>query len=197
MRRILTVLAVCLCALGVAVAAHARPKVSIKTKYYDVRGKNGAEVLRQINRKGPRHGFLVRAIAQTRYTLSYSYDTVRTSKGCRTKNVVVKMDIIYVYPKLRGKVSRDLNRRWNRFFRGVKAHEQVHGKLAQQMAAAAEKALAGTQVGGKRGCQKIKTVASRNVDKAFKAYERKQIAFDKKEHRDNGNVEKLVVALVK
>lgn len=195
--RILTVLTICLCAFGLAPTAHARPKVSVKTKYYNVRGKSGAEVLRQINRKGPRHGFLVRAIAQTSYTLSYSYDTVKTSKGCRTKNVVVKMDIVYTYPKLRGNVSRDLNRRWSRFYRGVKVHEQVHGKLAQQMAAAAEKSLKATRASGKRGCRKIKTIASRKVDKVFKAYERKQIAFDKKEHRDGGNVERLVIALVR
>lgn len=197
MLRFLAVLAAFLCALSVAATVHARPKVTVKTKHYDVRGKTGAEVLRQINRKGPRHGFLVRAIAQTQYTLSYGFETVQSAKDCRIRKVRVKMDIVYVYPRLKGKVSKNLNRRWKRFLNGVRVHEEVHGKLAKQMAAATEKTLLATRVKGKRGCRKIKRVAKRNADKVFKKYERMQVTFDKKEHRDKGNVERLVVALVK
>lgn len=180
-----------------AASAHARPKISVKTKHYDVRGKTGAEVLRQINRKGPRHGFLVRAIAQTQYSLSYGYESVQTSKGCRINKARVKMEIVYVYPKLDGKVSGRLATRWKSFLKGVRKHEEVHGKLARQMAAATEKTLLSTRVSGKRGCRKIKRVAKRNVDKVFKKYEQKQVAFDKKEHRDNGNVDKLIQKLIR
>lgn len=177
--------------------AHAKTKVSVKTKYYDVRGKTGAEVLRQINRKGPRHGFLVRAIAQTQYSLSYGFESVQTAKDCRITKVEVKMDIVYVYPKLKGKVSKNLNRRWKRFLGGVRVHEEVHGKLAKQMAAAVDKTLHSTRVKGKRGCRKIKRIAERNVSRVYKKYERQQVAFDKKEHRDGGNVERLVTALIR
>ncbi|MEX0345008.1 MAG: DUF922 domain-containing protein [Rhizobiaceae bacterium] len=195
--RVFAVFAALVCAFAVATTASARPKVTVKTKYYDVRGKTGAEVLRQINRKGPRHGFLVRAIAQTQYTLSYGFESVQNEKDCRITKAEVKMDIVYVYPKLRGKVSRKLNNRWKRFLRGVRVHEEVHGKLAKQMASATEKALLATRVKGKRGCRKVRHIAKRNVDKVFKRYERKQVAFDKKEHRKKGNVENLVAALVK
>ncbi len=197
MLRLLAILTAFLCAVAVATGAQARPKVTIKTKHYDVRGKTGSEVLRQINRKGPRHGFLVRAIAQTQYTLSYGYESVQTSKHCRITKAQVKLDIVYVYPRLRSKVSGRLNKRWKRFLSGVRKHEEVHGKLAKQMAAATEKALLATRVNGKRGCRKIKRIAKRNAEKVFKKYERQQVAFDKKEHRDNGNVEKLVTVLVK
>jgi predicted secreted Zn-dependent protease len=195
--RIITVISVLLCAFSFAVTAQAKPKIAIKTKFYEVKGKDGEEVLRNINRKGPRHGFLVRAIAQTQYTLSYGYDTVQSSQGCSVTKAEVKMDIVYVFPKLAGKNSRHLNTRWKQFMAGVQKHEETHGSLARQMASATEKALLSTHVSGKRGCGQIKNVAKRNVDKVFKIYERQQVAFDKKEHRDNGNVEKLVTAFVK
>ena len=195
--RFLAILTALLCGFAFATGAQARPKVTVKTKHYDVRGKTGADILRQINRKGPRHGFLVRAIAQTQYTLSYGFESVQTSKDCRVTKAEVKMDIVYVYPRLRSKVSGKLNKRWKRFLSGVRKHEEVHGKLARQMAAATEKSLLATRVKGKRGCRKIKRVAKRNAEKVFKKYERQQVSFDKKEHRDNGNVENLVTALTR
>ncbi len=195
--RILAFLVAFICAVSVAVTAQARPKILIKTKYYEVQGKTGAQVLRQINRKGPRHGFLTRAIAQTQYSMSYGYQSVQTPKDCKIRKVWVKLNITYVYPKITGKVSGKLNKRWKRFLRGVYKHEQVHGKIASQMAAATEKVLKATRVKGKRGCRKIERIANRNVKKVVKKHEILQIAFDKKEHRDNGKVEKLVLALVK
>ncbi len=195
--RVFAIIAALLCAFAGATAALAKPKIAIETKYYEVTGKTGDEVLRAINRKGPRHGFLVRAIAQTQYTLSYGYEMVQTSKGCSIERAEVKLEIVYVYPKLAGNSSRNLSARWKRFMTGVRKHEEVHGKLAEQMAAATEKALMSTYVSGKRGCDRIRSVAKRNADRVFKQYEREQIAFDKNEHRDNGNVDKLVLALVK
>lgn len=194
--RFTTAIAVFLCALAVATTASARPKVIVKTKYYEVRGKTGVDVMRQINKKGPRHGFLVRAIAQTQYTLSYGFESQQTAKDCRITKAEVKMDITYVYPKLVGNVPRSLKTRWKRFLRGVEKHEQVHGKLASDMAAATEKALLATRVKGKRGCRKIKRVVKRNVDAVFQKYEHKQVRFDQKEHRKNGNVDRLVTALI-
>jgi predicted secreted Zn-dependent protease len=38
------------------------PKVTEKTEYYDISGKTGAELFRSIMRKGPRHGFMSKAI---------------------------------------------------------------------------------------------------------------------------------------
>ena len=63
--------------LGIAVVpvvtADADASVSIKTKTatYSISGKDGNALLDAMDRRGPKHGFLTRAIAQTSYTITW------------------------------------------------------------------------------------------------------------------------------
>ena len=75
--------------LGLAVvpvvAADADASVSIKTKTttYSISGKDGNALLDAMDRRGPKHGFLTRAIAQTSYTVSWTVDWKEKAGDCR------------------------------------------------------------------------------------------------------------------
>ena len=48
--------------------------VESKTVTYPISGSNGSELLDAMDRHGPKHGFLTRAIAQTSYTITWAID---------------------------------------------------------------------------------------------------------------------------
>jgi predicted secreted Zn-dependent protease len=181
--------------VAVAGEAAAGVKVSEKTRSYGVAGGTGAALLAAMDRRGPKHGFLTRAIAQTRYSVSWTIEWGETRSACRVKNIDGELDITYTYPSARG-LAPGLERRWARFLAGVEKHEKVHGDMARQMASAVEKSVGRLSVADDPGCRKARSEAKRRMTAIYADYEARQIKFDVREHRGGGRVEGLIGALV-
>ena len=175
--------------------AAADVKVSEKTRSYEITGKTGAALLAAMDRRGPKHGFLTRAIAQTRYSVSWTIEWGETRTACRVKKIDGELDIIYTYPSTSG-LPTALDRRWKRFLIGVRKHEKVHGDMARQMARAVEKSIARLSVDNDRGCRRARAEGKRRMAAIYAEYEARQIKFDSREHGDGGRVERLIDALV-
>jgi predicted secreted Zn-dependent protease len=178
-----------------ASAAAAEVKVSVQKTYYKISGKTGAALLDAMDRSGPKHGFLTRAIAQTRYAVTWQIEWAQAGNTCKVRAANAELDIKYMYPRVAGGVPAPLERRWDRFFSGVREHEEVHGRIAREMVVAAEKRVLGFSMKNDRSCASRREV-KRRVEEVYSRYEAKQIAFDKVEHRDGGNVQGLVAALI-
>ena len=184
-------------ACAMASSAAAGVKVGVKTNYYEISGKNGEALIAAMDRKGPKHGFLTRAIAQTRYEVGWDLEWTERAGTCRVRKVAGDLSITYTYPKVSGGMDGALGKRWNRFMGGVRKHEETHGSIARQMVAAAEKAIARISTKNDPGCSRIRNEVKRRVNEIYAEYEAKQIRFDEVEHKDGGNVEKLIVSLLK
>lgn len=184
-------------ACAAASSAAAGVKVSVKTDHYEISGKSGEALVNAMDRKGPKHGFLTRAIAQTRYEVAWDLEWTEKAGKCRVRKVAGDLDITYIYPKVGGALDPALRKRWARFLSGVRKHEETHGAIARQMVAAAERAIARISTTGDPGCVKIRNEVKRRVNGIYAEYEAKQVRFDEIEHRDGGNVEKMVVSLLK
>jgi predicted secreted Zn-dependent protease len=170
-------------------------KTSVKTKNYSISGKDGAALLAQMDRRGPKHGFLTRAIAQTSYSVNWEIDWTRKNNVCRVKRAVATLSITYTYPEATGALSSQLKQRWARFMKGVRKHEEMHGTLATQMVKAADKAIAGFAMKNDPGCRKAQAAVKERVDEIYALYEAKQHRFDQAEHQSGGAVDSLVRAL--
>ena len=181
--------------VGLAGEAFAGVKVSEKTVGYDIAGKSGAALLDAMDSRGPKHGFLTRAIAQTRYTVAWTIEWGETRTACRVKSVDGDLAITYTYPRVTENLSRDMSRRWDEFLIGVRKHEKAHGALARQMAAAVEKSIAKLTIKNDKGCRKSRSEVKRRMAAIYADYEARQIRFDVKEHREGGRVEGLIGAL--
>ena len=181
--------------VAVAGEAAAGVKVSEKTRSYEIAGKTGAALLAAMDRRGPKHGFLTRAIAQTRYSVSWTIEWGETRTACRVKKIDGELDIIYTSPSTRG-LSTALERRWKRFLAGVRKHEKAHGDMARQMARTVEKSIARLSVDNDRGCRRARAEGKRRMAAIYADYEARQIKFDTREHGDGGRVEGLIEALV-
>ena len=140
---------------------------------------------------------MTRAIAQTGYTVGWELAWERQGTACQLTAATGKLDITYTYPQPSGPMTADLTRRWNRFMTGVRKHEQTHGAIAKEMVASAERSVTGLRIARDPGCERARLEAKRRIGAAYMKYEGRQIAFDKREHRNGGNVERLLLALAK
>jgi predicted secreted Zn-dependent protease len=180
------------------VAADARAaSVESKTVTYPISGKNGSELLDAMDRRGPKHGLLTRAIAQTSYTITWAIDWKEKAGDCRLANAAATLSITYTYPQVKGTMSPGLKRGWARFMAGVHKHEETHGRIARQMVDAAEKSLSGLSYDNDRRCRRTQAELKRRIAMTYAKYEARQIAFDEAEHSEGGNVEGLVTSLGK
>jgi predicted secreted Zn-dependent protease len=179
-----------------ASAAAAEVKVSVQNSYYKISGKTGATLLEAMDRHGPKHGFLTRAIAQTRYSVTWQIEWAQSGDTCKVRGADADLDIKYMYPRVSGGVPSAMEKRWNRFYAGVRKHEEVHGRIAREMVAAAERVVLGFSMKNDRTCTKSKREVKRRVEEVYTRYEAKQVSFDKAEHRDGGNVQGLVGVLL-
>ncbi|MGE0283178.1 MAG: DUF922 domain-containing protein [Rhizobiaceae bacterium] len=184
-------------ALAAATTIAAAEQVKVNTKTYTIAGANGAELYQSMVRRGPRHGFVSRAIAQTSYTVEWQAEVVAAGRSCRVVRALPILSITYTYPQPSRPLSSAMSRRWQRFMAGVKKHEQRHGSIAREMVRAAETAVKGLKMDNDPGCRKTRVEVKKRADKIYAGYEARQLKFDAAEHRDGGNIDKLILSLVK
>lgn len=182
---------------GFANAAYAGTKTIVRMETYSVAGQNGEALMRAMNLKGPKHGFLARAMAQTRYSVQWDMDWTSAGGGCKLRRADALLTITYRYPKVAGTIGSELKQRWSRFMAGVRAHEQTHGQIAREMVAAAHREITGVASGNDADCAKSKAEVRRRVNMVYADFERQQRKFDAKEHHYGGNVDGLVALLMK
>ena len=180
---------------GVCGNASAGVKVAVTKASYQISGKSGATLLDAMERHGPKHGLLTRAIAQTKYTVGWNVTWVEKDGACRVKSADALLSITYTYPQVKGGMSPAMRKRWVSFMSGVRKHEEWHGSLAREMVTTAERSVSGLAVANDRGCRKAQAEVKKRVSAIYAKYERRQILFDTKEHGDGGNVERLISRL--
>lgn len=182
--------------LAATVAAFAAPKVTTKSTKFNVSGTSGEALLRDLDRRGPKHGFMTRAIAQTRYTMNSEADWKHEGGHCVVTKPLVRLDITYIYPQLSTPVPPALKSRWQRFMASVTRHEEKHGAIAREMAHAAEKAIGGLRVRDGKACSRFQAEMKRRVASVVAEYERRQRTFDAVEHKSGGPIEGIIKKLV-
>jgi predicted secreted Zn-dependent protease len=175
--------------------AAAGAKVTVKTQTYDISGDSGRALVRAMDRTGPRHGFMTRAIAQTSYTVDWDLQVRETRGVCKLARAVPTLHLTYIFPKAKS-LSPGLSPRWKTFLAGVHKHERRHGRIATDMVKAAAGEVSGITVAHDPSCNKARREARGRIDAVYARYEARQVAFDKREHQDGGRVEKLVDALM-
>jgi predicted secreted Zn-dependent protease len=171
-------------------------KTTIRTETYAIAGNTGEALLDSMDRNGPRHGLLARAMAQTRYKVGWDVDWLRSGNRCRLKSADATLSIVYRYPELARPAPRKLERRWKAFLAGVRQHEEMHGRLAQRMVLVAHKSV--SRLARKDDlCIRSQRQFERIIDAVYAKYEARQARFDDVEHGEGGNVDRLLFMLTR
>lgn len=181
---------------AMASAAHALPKVSEKVVYYEIGGQTGRDLYAEMGRKGPRHGFMAKAIAQTQFKHQILGKMVNEGGTCRSKGGGFALQITYVYPKPARRLTGDLARRWKAFQSDNFRHEKVHGRIAKAMAIKLDRAIARFSMKDGPSCSRAMAALKKQTGRIMAQSIVEQKAFDEREHRQGGAVERSVVELI-
>lgn len=176
--------------------AHADWKAIEKVKTYAISGKTGAELYRSIGEKGPKIGKNVRTIAHTNYTLLWSRKYRTDDGNCTLVSAKPTLTITYTLPRPAQKLSPAVAQNWNRFFRGIEAHEHIHGDYIKDMVHKIKAATVGLSVPNDPKCKKFKTKLNTILSDLFQEQRQRGRDFDRLEMAQNGNVHQLVLGLV-
>ncbi|RKF05854.1 DUF922 domain-containing protein [Oceaniradius stylonematis] len=140
---------------------------------------------------------LRRAIALTEYELLWGRDYVPDGTACRLAEVRPFLTITYRLPRPRAALDGGTQAKWSTFIAGITAHEHVHGALMRGMVDDIIGETLGLVVTDDPGCQKIRAEVERRVIAAHARYKAKNRAFEQSEMAPGGNVQRLVLGLVK
>jgi len=115
---------------------------------YAISGTSGIELYQSIGANGPKIG-VGRAIAYTNFDLKWSRDYRPQPDGsCVLATARPHLIIIYALPRPSGSLSPTMQRNWDRFIEGIRAHERVHGEDIKDMVRAIEDFSVRDYVGG-------------------------------------------------
>lgn len=171
-------------------------RTTVRTETYAIAGNTGEALLDSMDRNGPRHGLLARAMAQTRYKVGWDTDWLKSGSRCRLKSADATLSIVYRYPELARPAPRKLQRRWKAFMAGVRKHEETHGQIARQMVVAAHNSV--SKLARKDDlCVRSQRQFERIIDAVYAKYEARQARFDDLEHGEGGNVDRLLFMLTR
>lgn len=179
-------------------AAHAEWKPVETIKTYAITGTSGAELYDSIGERGPLLGPKVRAIAHTDFKLTWTRKYEPQPDGACTITVnIPKVIITYTLPKPTGQLPAQTRKSWQKFIAGVEAHERVHGGYIKDMVKEIEATSVGFFVPDDPKCSKIRVELTKRLGEISKRERQRNVDFDKVEFSDGGNLQQLVLKLVR
>ncbi len=190
--------AMALCIAFWPVTAHAEWKPVETVKTYAIAGTSGAELYESIGERGPLLGPKVRAIAHTDFKLTWTRKYEPQPDGACTITVnIPRLIITYTLPKPSAQLPASTRRSWQRFIAGVEAHERVHGGYIKDMVKEIEAMSVGFSVPDDPKCNKIRAELTKRLGEISKRERQRNSDFDKVEFSDGGNLQQLVLKLVR
>lgn len=173
-------------------AGIAEAKVIIKesTKYYTVSGKTGAQIYKQLARKGPLIGRSKNHYIATA-TINFAIkniDSYGWRDQCVIRNMDVVLTVVYRIPKWKRHkgASRELVSAWDEFIAHVWRHEKHHVKIAKDTAYELWRALKGVKGTRSKQCNDMLNPAKRRAETVYKRHALKQARFDASSYGDGG-----------
>ena len=180
-----------------ALPAHADIRPNYVEKFYTVSGTSGIELYESIGARGPLiRGGTSRAIAITEFNLKWGRDYVRDGNDCVLAAARSFLTITYTYPKPARKLPPDIAARWRVFIKGIRAHEEVHGRYVVEMAQQIYDTTVGFRQPNDPTCKRIRQGIRVPLKAAFERYKARNRAFEQSEMRKGGNVHQLILQLV-
>ena len=172
-------------------------KATEQIVYYPISGQTGRALYESIGKQGPELAAGRRVIAHTTFDLKWRRNYKPQNGGCRLVSARPFFKIIYTLPKPKGRLKNTLKRDWGVFSAGILEHEKVHGVYAREMVEQIIKTTVGLSVKGDSKCRKIRDEVLTRVKTAYRDYKRKGRVFDRADLGVGGNVQKLVIVLIR
>lgn len=112
-------------------------------KYYDVHGTTIDELRQEVYSQGPYDRTGKRFAGWAEWRIQWFFSHRQVPQGCAVGKAVTETHIQYTLPRWvdEDAASPELRETWRRFVEALAEHEQGHGQLARELAAAIEDAI--------------------------------------------------------
>ena len=117
---------------------------NVTVAYYEVLGQNSAEIRRQLNDKGPFDEAGDHHDALTKWRVYWTWPSDGRGRADRSK-AEVKVRIVLIFPRLSAEshIDRATETKWRNYCLKLRAHEDLHIKIARECRAEIEAAIRG------------------------------------------------------
>jgi predicted secreted Zn-dependent protease len=176
--------------------AHAEWRAVEKVETYAITGKSGGELYASIGERGPKVGGDISAIAHTNFVLTWSRKYEPQGNACTLVSARPKLTITYTLPKPAGTLPVAMQKNWETFIAGVRAHELVHGDQIKDMVKKIEIASVGLSAPDDPKCQKVRVELTKHLSALSQSQRQQSRDFDRSEMSGGGNVHQLILKLV-
>ncbi len=181
------------------IPAQARVIIKEKTRYYNVTGKNGPELMRSITRRGPNVRGTGHAIATTGISIRVrNVKPKLTRRKCRIASADVLLTLTYTYPRWRNsrRAPAKVRKEWDKFLARVVVHEKTHGRISKEFVRDLEKKI--LQISGRvsKGCSDFGKSSRRAIERLERRSQRRHVRFDRREGRASSRIRRLQARLV-
>lgn len=189
-----SILAFALCLLPAV--AHAQWQPTERVENYSITGNTGIELYQSIGARGPKIG-IGRAIAHTNFDLKWSRDYQPQPDGsCVLLTARPHLIVTYTLPKPPSDLPAAMQRNWDVFIDGIRAHERVHGQDIVDMVRAIEAFSVGHSAPADPGCQKVRQSLQARLGELSQQQRQRSREFDQVEMSNGGNIHQLILSLV-
>ena len=147
-----------------------------ETTYYDVRGRDRADLAAALRQNGPRiQGS--RFFGLTEWQVSVEYRPSDQAEHCAIRDLTVHVEVETHLPRWNppSDASADLHRAWEQFVAALDEHEHGHRALATEAAEAIREGLAAAHASA---CDELDPVAQRTMQQVMNTYESHNLAYD-------------------
>ncbi|MCY0095433.1 DUF922 domain-containing Zn-dependent protease [Hoeflea ulvae] len=160
----------------------ADPVISKTYSYFNISGRTGAELERELTLRGPMlEQTGTRHPGATRIKLGGSVKYEKLDGRCRVIGTEVKLETHLTLPRWKNRASADKDTRliWDTLSSDIKRHEERHAEIARQHARKMEKALEALRP--QKTCEKMKARVDATTKSIIEKHAADQARFDRVE----------------
>jgi len=159
---------------------NAAPRVVVRETHYDIHGWNVSQLQGQLIRCGVRLGDGQVYGGWTDWSVTWTFLCRKRFGSCVVSNVKTFVDVTYRLPRwVNGSPPPRLARRWNRYYRALKIHEEGHKAIAVQAAKEIEAALS-NRLPPASTCSRARAEADETARKIVRKYLRLEKEYDRR-----------------
>lgn len=156
------------------------PTVSVRYKYYPIRGRTDTELRSQMSQKGPLDALEGRRYdAYTAWTVNWSYRYKSVGKQCTIASVQTKVGITFTLPKWQpaSGTPRSLKAEWKQYLAALQTHEDGH--KYHGIAAGQDVIRTLSRFPSAASCSTLGTTANQAAQQIIQRYNQKDIEYDR------------------
>jgi predicted secreted Zn-dependent protease len=151
--------------------------VSVRFRYYELRGRSAAELRRQMDESGPKEEG-ESYDARTHWSVRWRFRYESAGSSCRISSASTTVETEILLPRWldAAQAPAELRARWSRYLQALRLHENGHARFGEQAAAEIEQAI--LEMPPRPSCPELERSANALAEELIEKYRRSEREYD-------------------